>query len=504
MFEFIIVFGLVFAMKVLRKTQSLCPECLKVLDAEVYVSDDNVVRIRRVCPEHGEFDEVYTFSDPTLYEWAERYAHEPSGVTTPHTKSVRGCPFDCGLCEKHSSATVLAIIDVTNRCNMRCPICFANAASAGFVYEPSLEQIRRMLETLRSIGPVPPPALQLSGGEPTVRDDLFEIVKMAKDMGFRHVEVNTNGIVLANDIDYYKRLLDAGVSTIYLQFDGLNDDLYVKLRGIPMKDIKLKVIENARKIGHESIVLVVTLAKGVNDDQLGDIIRFALDNSDVIRCVNVQPISFSGRASKLERESMRINTSDFMKLVEKQTNGLISVYDFRPVPCVVPISRAVGALKGKRYVEFTTSPFCGVATFMVKTDEGWKPITRLADVDKFFNAMDKVYEDASKGSKGKAYLRAAASLRYVKFGLLKDLLVPVLREGSYEALGKFMRRVVMIGCMHFMDVWNFDLQRVNRCVIHYALPDGTVRPFCTYNNIHRSVVEEKYGVPLSEWRPNKA
>ncbi|MEM3542138.1 MAG: radical SAM protein [Candidatus Methanomethylicia archaeon] len=487
-------------MKILRRTQSLCPECLKVLDAEVYVDEDNIVKIRRTCSEHGFFNEVYTFSDPELYEWAEKYAHNPSGITKSFTQTVNGCPFDCGLCPNHKSATVLAIIDVTNRCNMRCPICFANAAASGMVYEPTLEQIRDMLIRLRSIGPVPPPALQLSGGEPTVRSDLIDIVRMAKEMGFRHVEVNTNGIVLANDIDYYKRLLDAGVSTIYLQFDGFNDDLYIKLRGIPMRNIKLKVIENARKIGHESIVLVVTLAKGVNDDQIGDIIRFALENHDVIRCVNVQPISFSGRANKLERDSLRINTSDFMKLVEDQTKGLISRYDFRPVPCVVPISRAVGALKGKRYTEFTTSPFCGVATFMVKTDEGWKPITRLADVDKFFSSMEKVYEDASKGSKSKAYLRAISSLRYVKFGLLKDLIIPVLREGSYEALGKFMRKVVMIGCMHFMDLWNFDLQRVNQCVIHYALPDGTVRPFCTHNSIHRSIVEGKFSIPLDEWK----
>ncbi|MEM2758473.1 MAG: radical SAM protein, partial [Candidatus Methanomethylicia archaeon] len=193
-------------MKILRRTQSLCPECLKVLDAEVYVDEDNIVKIRRTCSEHGFFNEVYTFSDPELYEWAEKYAHNPSGITKSFTQTVNGCPFDCGLCPNHKSATVLAIIDVTNRCNMRCPICFANAAASGMVYEPTLEQIRDMLIRLRSIGPVPPPALQLSGGEPTVRSDLIDIVRMAKEMGFRHVEVNTNGIALANDIDYYKRL----------------------------------------------------------------------------------------------------------------------------------------------------------------------------------------------------------------------------------------------------------------------------------------------------------
>ena len=487
-------------MKVLRKTQSLCPVCLKVLDAEVYVDDNNIVRIRRTCPEHGYFDETYTFSDYELYKWAEKYAHDGKGIENPITKEDKGCPFDCGICPNHKSHTVLAIIDVTNRCNMRCPVCFANAAAAGYVYEPTLEQIREMLKTLRSIKPVPPPAIQFSGGEPTVRDDLPEIVRMAKEVGFKHVEVNTNGLVLAEDLDYYKKLLDAGMSTIYLQFDGVTDDIYIKLRGVPLLEKKMKVIENARKLGHESIVLVVTLSKGVNDHQIGHIIKFAMENSDVIRCVNVQPISFSGRATKLEREQMRINTSDFMKLVEEQTNGLITRWDFRPVPSVVPVARGIGALKDKKYVEFTTSPFCGVATFIVKTGKGeWVPITKLADVDKFFNAMEKICEDASKGKKARAYMRAIAALRYVKFGLLKDLIWPVIKEGSYKALGRFMRNVVMIGCMHFMDVWNFDLQRVQRCVIHYALPDGTVRPFCTHNSIHREEIEKRFSIPLQEW-----
>jgi len=378
-------------------------------------------------------------------------------------------------------------------------VCFAYAAKAGYVYEPTLEQIREMLENLRANKPVPPPAIQFSGGEPTVREDLPEIIRMAKEVGFRHVEVNTNGLRLANDIEYFKKLIEAGMNTIYFQFDGLDDEIYMKTRGMPMVDIKLKVLENARKLNFRSIVLVVTLAKGVNDKEIGRIIQFALENSDVVRCVNVQPISFSGRATQLEREQMRINTSDFMKLVEEQTNGLVTRWDFRPVPSVVPISRGVGALKGKEYVEFTTSPFCGVATFLVKTKKGWKPITRLANVDKFFEAMEGVTKLAREGKMTRAKVKAFMALRHVKLGLIRELLVPVLKEGSYEALGRFMHNVVMIGCMHFMDVWNFDLQRVERCVIHYAMPGGKIIPFCTHNSIHREVLEKQYSIPYDQW-----
>ena len=484
----------------IRKTKSICPECFKVLEAEVFIDEDGRVKIGKTCNEHGYFEDTYTFASPELYFWAEKYDHQGVGLENPRTKTVRGCPYDCGLCPNHKSHTVLAIIDVTNRCNLRCPICFANAAATGYVYEPSKEQIHEILVNFRSNRPVPAPALQYSGGEPTVRPDLPELVRMAHEVGFRHVEVNTNGILLAKDIEYFKTLKEAGMNTIYLQFDGLDDEIYRKARGVPLLKVKQKVIEKARKIGFESIVLVVTLVKGINDHEIGKIIDYALENSDVIRCVNVQPVSITGRIDRESRESMRINTTDFMELVEKQTNGLIKINDFRPVPCVVPVSQAVGAFKGKHYVEFTASPWCGVATFLVKSGKkGWTPITRLADVDKFFKAMEEASKLASEGKKTRGKMKALMALRHVKAGFIKDLLLPVLREGSYQALGKFMRKMVMVGAMHFMDPYNFDLQRVERCVIHYGLPDGTIRPFCTYNTLHRAEVEGRFSIPYDEW-----
>ena len=490
--------------KLLRKTKSLCPECLKALDAEVFVDSDGLVKIRRICEKHGYFDETYTFSDPDLYAWAERYDYEGEGIDNPRTQVLSGCPLDCGLCPNHKSHTVLAIIDVTNRCNLRCPICFANAAVAGYVYEPSAEQIRSIMVNLRSNKPIPPPALQLSGGEPTVRDDLPELIRMASDVGFRHIEVNTNGIRFANDPDFFKSCVDAGMDTVYLQFDGLTDEIYEKSRGIALMDLKLRMIENARRHQFQSVVLVVTLVRGVNDKEVGRIIRFALDNSDVIRCVNVQPVSITGRIDTNSRRAMRINTSDFMKLVEEQMAGLIMTQDFRPVPSVVPVSRAVANLKGKRYVEFTTTPWCGVASFLFRTGGGkWIPITRLANVDRFFKALEAVSKDVKNGHKIRASFRLLTATRHMKARVLKDIFWPVLKEGSYERLGGFMRRIVMIGCMHFMDPYNFDLQRVEKCVIHYGLPDGTIRPFCTFNTLHRANVEKRFSVPYAEWQRNR-
>ncbi|MEM3018389.1 MAG: radical SAM protein [Candidatus Bathyarchaeia archaeon] len=464
------------------------------------MDDDNKVKISKACDIHGRFTDTYTFSNPELYEWAEKYRHEGRPLENPRTEVSRGCPFDCGICPNHKSHTVLAIIDVTNRCNLECPVCFANAATTGYIYEPSLNDIVKIMENLRSNRPVPPPALQFSGGEPTVREDLPLLVKSAKDRGFRHVEVNTNGIRLAKDLGFFRRLIEAGMDTIYLQFDGLDNSIYEKTRGLPLLETKMAVIENARKLGFESVVLVVTLVRGVNDHELGKIIHFALDNSDVIRCVNVQPVSITGRIDAKAREAMRINTTDFMELVQEQTSGLISISDFFPVPSVIPVANAVGRMKSREYTVFSTMPWCGVATFMIKGREGWVPITKLADVDRFFETMDGVDRDLVEGRRIRARLRVIGALRHVKASFVREVLWPVLKTGSYDALGRFMRRVVMVGCMHFMDPYNFDLQRLEKCVIHYGLPDGTIRPFCSVNTIHRAAVEKRYSVPAASWK----
>jgi hypothetical protein len=356
-----------------------------------------------------------------------------------------------------------------------------------------------MLENLTQNKPVKPPGLQFSGGEPTIRKDLPELIKKAKELGFHHLEVNTNGIRLAQSVDYCRNLLEAGASTIYLQFDGLTSGIYKFTRGADLLETKMKAIQNCREAGL-SIVLVVTLIKGVNEQQLGDIIRFAIDNFDVIRCVNVQPVSICGRIAEDEREKMRITIPDFMQLIEEQTDGKIKTSDFYPVPTVVPISKAVGALKGKEYVEFTTHPHCGMATYAFVEDKDLIPITRYGNIDKFIKILEKVYEDASKGKTRKAKLRLIGALRHIKFGLLRKYLLPILRTGSYESLGDLHRKMLLISSMHFMDPYNFDLERVQKCCIHYAVPDGRIIPFCSMNSIHRPRVEEKMGIPLEEWK----
>lgn len=490
---------------VIKKTKSLCPECLKVVDAEVY-KNDNKVMIKKECSEHGEFNNVY-WSDYELYELAQDSNFKGEGIENPQTPLDKGCPQDCGLCPKHQSHTILGLIDVTNRCNMQCPVCFANAAVSKYVYEPSYEEIRQMLKNLRGNEPVSAPAIQYAGGEPTVRKDIVDLIKLAKEEGFSHTQIATNGIKLAKNPDLAKELKDAGLNTVYLQFDGITEEPYVHNRGRNILPLKIEAIENCRK-ANLGIVLVPTIVRGVNDHQIGDIIRFAADNIDIIRGVNFQPVSFAGRTPANEVENQRITIPDFECMVEEQTDSKISVDDFYPASSVFPISEFIEAIEGEPQVTFTCHHHCGAATYVFIDDGDIIPVTQFIDVERFFDLLAKSAEDIKDGGltgKAKTIARATVELpRTVDRSKapdsidIKNILYQVFKERSYSALGKFHHKSLLIACMHFMDPWNFDTDRVERCVIHYAIPDGRIIPFCTMNTLYREQIEKNYAKPFKK------
>ena len=474
----------------LKETKSICPECHSVIPARIF-EDNGMVMMSKSCPVHGNYEDVY-WSDLEQWNRVKRYSTVGDGLENPRTGTLRGCPFDCGICPNHKSHTILSIIDVTNRCNLKCPICFANASAAGYVYQPSFEEICRMIDNLAANRPVSAKALQLSGGEPTLRDDLPDIISYAHRAGIHHVEVNTNGIRIANDPGFLDRVMESYVSSFYLQFDGVTNEPYRITRGLDLLPTKLKAIDNLRARGHDSTILVVTLVRGVNDNQLGRIIDFAASNHDTIRCVNVQPVSITGRIDRNKLGDYRITIPDFMRLVEEQTNGQVRRSDFYPVPAVVPFAKAVGALKGKRFPEFTMHEHCGMATFVFVEDGELVPITRYANVEAFMSAMSEVTALAQAGRKVRANMKMIESLRHLRLKVLGPLVTGVMKEGSYEALGRLMRSIIMIGGMHFMDGYNIDLERVERCGIHYAIPDGRIIPFCTMNTLHREQIERQF------------
>jgi uncharacterized radical SAM superfamily Fe-S cluster-containing enzyme len=490
---------------ILKKTKSLCPVCLDIVDADVYEDQDKIM-IRKECKVHGKFENTY-WSSSEKYYIASDYDYTGKGVDNPRTSVTDDCPSNCGLCSEHESHTILGLIDVTNRCNLLCPVCFANAAVSKKLYEPSYEEIRMMLRNLRSNEPVPTPAIQYAGGEPTMRKDLVDLVKLATEEGFTHVQIATNGLKLASNPEYPGELKEAGLNTVYLQFDGVTEEPYLKIRNRDLLSIKLEAIENCRK-GGMGIVLVPTLIKGINDDQVGDIIRFAADNIDIIRGVVFQPVAFAGRTPSEEVEKQRITVPDFEELVEEQTDSQIKVEDFYPASSVFPVSEFIEALEGEPKVDFTCHPHCGSATYVFVEGDDLIPISQFIDVDRFFNLLTNSTDDIRHGgftAKPKVLARATLQLpktislsKTPKSLDIKNLLVKVLRERSYGALGDFHHKSLLISCMHFMDAWNFDHDRVRKCVIHYAVPDGRIIPFCAMNSLYRQGIEDKFAKPFKK------
>ncbi|MGB8218068.1 MAG: radical SAM protein [Candidatus Methanoperedens sp.] len=489
----------------MKSTKSLCPECSAVIDATI-VEENGKILLKKTCSKHGYFEDIY-WSSPKQYKRFEKFSHDGDGISNP-IGTDGNCPHSCGICTSHKTSTILANIDVTNRCNQACPVCFANAQASGYLYEPSISQIRAMMQMLRDEKPVPCPAVQFAGGEPTMREDIVQIVGMAKEFGFTQVQMATNGVKLAKSLSFCKDLADAGLHTVYLQFDGVTEKPYIVNRGYNALPLKLKAIENCREGGLTSISLVPTLAKGVNDHQVGDIIRFAVKNMDAVKGINFQPISFAGRINKKERMEKRITIPDLFDLIEAQTDGAITADDFYPVPFVVPISHFVSAEEGIPNIEFTVHPHCGTGTYVYVEDGKMIPITRFIDVE---GLLEHIEELASPNSKwlGKSlgnikrlgYLISALP-KYIDMAKapksvdVKKLFIDVLKEGTGEATKEFHRHTLFIGSMHFMDLYNMDLERIKRCGVHYATPDGRIIPFCTYNTLHRVEVEKKFSTPL--------
>lgn len=494
-----------------KHTQSLCPECSKVIGARLFDEGGKVV-MEKTCIEHGKFRDII-FSDTRLYLKMEQWSFgDNRGVQNPAVLDAGKCPESCGLCNLHTSHTGLANVDLTNRCNLTCPVCFANANVQGYLYEPGLEHIGLMLQALRNTKPVSCRVVQFSGGEPTLHPRFFDIIRMAKDMGFSHIQIATNGLTFES-LEFAQKAKEAGLHTLYLQFDGVTDDVYRRTRGADLWEKKLRCIDNVRRAGLK-IVFVPTIVKGVNDHEIGEIIRIALENIECISGISFQPVAFTGRIARKELEAKRFTLSDFAHAVYEQT-GLCDPYkDWFPLACVTPFSKLLGALRGDETTTLSCHPHCSLGTYMfVDRNRNAVPVTRFVDVGAMLQDMDMLARKAEKAriklfSKLSAWNtlrkhfhedRSPEGLSFEKFlATLQGMTDKTYGRG--EADGAFTYKTLMIAGMHFMDHYNYDVERVKRCVIHYAAPNGQLYPFCAYNSgpTFRDRIEKKYSTDLPE------
>lgn len=449
-----------------KLTRSLCPECRQVIDAQVLICD-NAVHLRKHCPKHG-WHEALVSSDADWHLNSLKY-NKPGAIPYDFATTVeQGCPFDCGLCPEHQQHTCVGIIEITTRCNLGCPTCFADASAS---YDLSVAQVEAMLDRfLETEGQ--PEVVQISGGEPTIHPQVLDILAAAQARGIRHVMLNTNGLRLAQEPDFVRQVARYQ-PTVYLQFDGLTAATYQVLRGRDLRAVKQQALDNLAEAGLYAI-LGATIVQGVNEGEVGDILRYGLEHPAVLG-ISYQPVTFAGRCLDHQDPLNRITLPDVLHTLEVQTEGLFRVSDFRPVPC--------------------PHPTCSACTYAFVDSEQVIPIPRLLNVDDYLDfATNRTVPDLS--AELQPVLEALWSMAAV-IGTEKTT-----SDLSCVACGinvplpsnpQLLREHFFLVQVHgFMDEHTFDLKRLMKCCIHELLPDGRAVPFCAYNNLgYRDQVKQE-------------
>ena len=457
----------------LVQTQSLCPVCLRVVDAGYYLEGD-MVYLGKTCPEHGTFRAPAWKQEsgaPSFNMWRQG-TRIPAYPAHPATGIEKGCPYDCGLCPDHMQHTCTGLIEVTMRCSLGCPVCYARAGTGA--EDPSLEHIGMQLDALsRASGPC---NVQLSGGEPTERDDLPDIICMAKQKGFALVQVNTNGLRLGQESGYAETLRRAGLDSVYLQFDGVSDDVYRTLRGRDCLSMKKAAVEACGNAGL-GVVLVCTLVRGVNDHQVGDLLRFALSQGSHVRGLHFQPVSSFGRFPWDMGKAPRITLPELMKSLETQSPGMVRMKDFHAPSC--------------------EHPLCSFSAVYAKNDDGslGSPIGAACCSGGTSLAEENRVVDNAEGSRiSRAFTAAHWKAPHPEKDALNDAFSRFIARTGAD-------RRFTLSAMAFQDALSLDVERVRGCCIHVVSAEGKLIPFCLYNltsfdqvALYRPV-HEKAGTP---------
>ena len=504
--------------QILKFHQSLCPGCVDEekfnkmkIDAVTFAWHNKVWQMKK-CEEHGVVKEV-SWSDYEMYKKAERFQDPGIKILNPNIDKSEfdiDCPTDCGLCVEHESHTGLGNIVVTNRCDLTCWYCFFYAKEGEPIYEPTMEQIEFMLKRMKNEKPVGANSIQFTGGEPTLRDDLDEIVATAKMVGYDHVQLNTNGINLAKDPGLAQKLRTAGVSNLYLSFDGVTPQTNPKnFWEAP------KAIENCGKAGI-GVVLVPTVIGSINDHELGDIIRFAHGHINTVRAVNFQPVSLVGRMPDALRKKQRITIPGAIRRIEAQTDNQIGKEHWFPVPCAKQITDFIEAVKQEPKYRLSIHFQCGMATYAFQDDTTGElvPLPKFFDIEGFFEYLGDLTREINSSSHKtlkksiviaklmmniKKYIDSEKKPKNLNF---VRMLTGTISGANYHGMADFHNSSLFLGMMHFQDPHNWDIDRIHKCDIHYATPDGRILPFCTFNvipELYRDRVQRKFSIPQEEW-----
>jgi len=440
-------------------TRSICPVCRRVIDGQILIRDQKVY-LRKRCPDHGVF-EALVYGDAQLYTASARF-NKPGTIPLAFSSESRdGCPLDCGLCPDHQQHSCLGIIEVNSQCDMACPLCFAEAGPG---FSLTLEEVEDILEHyIRTEGN--PQVVQFSGGEPSIHPQIVPMMEAAQRRGIPNVMLNTNGKRIATD-DRFLAELARIRPNIYFQFDGFASETYGVLRGEP--DIlpqKLRALDRLASIGC-TVILVPAIERGVNEQEIGAIVRFGLEHP-AVKGINFQPAFHAGRHTSHD-PMQRMTNPDVIRAVEAQTSGLFRASDFVPVPCCFPT--------------------CNSVTYAyVDAEKKVTPLPRILNVEDYLDYLaNRVMPDLG------------AELRRALEGLWSSSAVlgseKVAREFAFScsacglpdggldvtSLSEF---IFMIMLQDFMDPWTFSQKNLMKCCKEFLLPGGKQIPFCAYNTV---------------------
>jgi len=454
-------------------TVSLCSSCLRRVDAKVIFEDENVYLLKQ-CPEHGR-EKVLIATDIEYYKKCRNFLKPGDIPKKFNTPTHFGCPYDCGLCPDHEQHSCLTLIEVTDRCNLTCPTCYAES-SPTYGRHRTLEEINEMFDIIVA-NEGEPDVVQLSGGEPTVHPDFFKILDIAKTKPIRHLMVNTNGIRIAKEREFSKQLASYMPDfEIYLQFDSFKKEALEALRGKDLRDVRMKALEHLNEF-NISTTLVVTLQKGLNTDEIGEVIEFALKQR-CVRGVTFQPTQVAGRLENFDPAKDRYTLTDVRKDILNQTN-IFSPDDLIPVPC---------------------NPDALVMAYALKLGGEVFPLTRMINPDDLLNsAKNTIIFEQDEGLKEKM-------IKIFSTGNSVDRITNDLKSlmcclPNIEAPELGYENVFRIIIMQFLDPYNFDVRSVKKSCVHIVNKDGKIIPFDTMNIFYRDEKRHLLDQLKSEYEP---
>jgi len=447
--------------KYLEHTSSICPICKGKIDAKIIEKDDSIF-ILKYCSEHGEFCAI--LEEDAVYYNNRKLYDKPGNLFACQTPRHDGCPFDCGLCPEHEQHTCVGLIEITSNCNLKCPVCFANSEKGDFL---SLTTFEKMLDFYVESEGGKSDILQISGGEPTIHPEIIQFVALARTKNISYVLINTNGVRIAEDIEFVKELSQfKGGFEIYLQFDGFDDSIHTYLRGKSLLEIKQKAVENLQKY-NIPVTLVTTLERGINDKEIGKIIEYGM-SINCVRGINFQPVGYFGRLPE-SNTANRLTITSVIKKIEEQTSSMIRKSDFIPLPCNVDRVAITYFYKDK------TNSFI--------------PLTRNIDIKKYLpfikNTLKFDPDEFLKELTSDIFSKDCCNATGLFKEVAKYIPVNYIFKSEDEKIKYISDNTFRISITSFVDVYNFDIKSVQKECVHFITPELKKIPFSTFNIFHR-------------------